>query len=458
MAAYLPIPQFFDDAGAPLAAGKIRFKVSGTSTNQAAYTDSSETTALDNPYTLDSDGRANIWLAASQNYDIHVYDSNENLLQTLSNISGSGITTSISGVVGADLDMNVYDLIFDDGNGIVDDATNELLTFSKTASAVNEITIANAATGSGPTLSTTGSDTDIDLNLTAKGTGTIKLNDNTSVTGTLTTTGNFTSGGQVNLPAGGSLSSSDGIYTLKGASTGPADLRLAEDTDNGTNYISVIAPSSIASNAVLTLPTTTGTFYASNNTDVAVADGGTGASTASGARTNLGALGYLDAGFLRLDAGQILNDTSFSVTDADGLFQGNSIAAFDIHVQIDVATDGANLVFTAFETGSSEITAGYDYTNTYTNGSTVTGASSTSQASISLTVGQGVGNASNEFFYSHIRVTTVLNEGYLVANSTWKKADGTIVSCQTGATIPFVLGMGGYKIATSSGNLSCLCL
>ena len=48
---------------------------------------------------------------------------------------------------------------------------NELVTVTATGSAINEITIANAASGSGPTVSTSGGGTNIPLNLTAKGTG-----------------------------------------------------------------------------------------------------------------------------------------------------------------------------------------------------------------------------------------------------------------------------------------------
>lgn len=48
---------------------------------------------------------------------------------------------------------------------------NELVKVTATGSAINEITIANAASGSGPTVSATGGGTNIPLNLTAKGTG-----------------------------------------------------------------------------------------------------------------------------------------------------------------------------------------------------------------------------------------------------------------------------------------------
>jgi hypothetical protein len=51
---------------------------------------------------------------------------------------------------------------------------NELLRVSATAAAVNEVTLTNAAAGGAPSLSATGGDTNISLNLVAKGTGTVQ--------------------------------------------------------------------------------------------------------------------------------------------------------------------------------------------------------------------------------------------------------------------------------------------
>tara|TARA_S200002703_G_scaffold67000_1_gene58156 strand:- start:646 stop:1854 length:1209 start_codon:yes stop_codon:yes gene_type:complete len=67
--------------------------------------------------------------------------------------------------LGGQLDVN--------GNAI-GDGTLELLKFSETASAVNEVTVTNAATGNGPTLSSTGDDTNVDINVNPKGTGVLK--------------------------------------------------------------------------------------------------------------------------------------------------------------------------------------------------------------------------------------------------------------------------------------------
>jgi hypothetical protein len=79
-------------------------------------------------------------------------------------------------------------ILFADGTNIVDtgDTTpiitqindtnvNEQIKFTTTASAVNEFTITNAATANAPEISATGSDTNIDLKITPKGSGKINL-------------------------------------------------------------------------------------------------------------------------------------------------------------------------------------------------------------------------------------------------------------------------------------------
>ncbi len=59
------------------------------------------------------------------------------------------------------------------GTSILDTSGNELVLLTATGSAVNEITLANAATGNGPTISASG-ETNVDLNLNPKGTGALK--------------------------------------------------------------------------------------------------------------------------------------------------------------------------------------------------------------------------------------------------------------------------------------------
>ena len=65
--------------------------------------------------------------------------------------------------------------IIANGGFIADANSNEQVKFTTTASAVNEFTIANAATGNAPEISATGGDTNIDLKITPKGSGKINL-------------------------------------------------------------------------------------------------------------------------------------------------------------------------------------------------------------------------------------------------------------------------------------------
>lgn len=61
-------------------------------------------------------------------------------------------------------------------SGFVGDGSgNELLKFSATASAVNELTVTNAAAGNPPSLNATGGDTDISISLVPKGAGVIDI-------------------------------------------------------------------------------------------------------------------------------------------------------------------------------------------------------------------------------------------------------------------------------------------
>jgi hypothetical protein len=73
--------------------------------------------------------------------------------------------------LGGNLDANGNNILIDNANFIGDESGNEQVKFATTASAVNELTVTNAATGNAPSVSATGGDTNIDLNLTPKGIG-----------------------------------------------------------------------------------------------------------------------------------------------------------------------------------------------------------------------------------------------------------------------------------------------
>jgi hypothetical protein len=85
------------------------------------------------------------------------------------------------------------------GTSILDTNGNELILLTATGSAVNEITLANAATGSSPILSATGSDTDIGISIQPKGTGQVTLDQLVFPTGTGTADQILTTDGSGNL-------------------------------------------------------------------------------------------------------------------------------------------------------------------------------------------------------------------------------------------------------------------
>ena len=78
--------------------------------------------------------------------------------------------------LGGNLDANGNNILIDSGNFIGDENGLEQVKFATTTSAVNELTVTNAATGNAPEVSATGGDTNVDLNLTPKGIGRTTFN------------------------------------------------------------------------------------------------------------------------------------------------------------------------------------------------------------------------------------------------------------------------------------------
>jgi len=77
--------------------------------------------------------------------------------------------------LGGNLDANGNNILIDNGNFIGDESGNEQIKFVTTASAVNEISVTNSATGNSPSISTTGTDSNIDFTLSPKGIGRVIL-------------------------------------------------------------------------------------------------------------------------------------------------------------------------------------------------------------------------------------------------------------------------------------------
>lgn len=140
--------------------------------------------------------------------------SNETLTIYLGAIQSATTNSSLpSGLVNSNTTLS--SLKFSDLGYIADANGNELMILDTVASAVNELTIANGATGNNPTVSASGGDTNVGVNFQAKGTG---------------------------------------AYRFLGTSDTAASIRLYEDTDNGSNYIALKAPASIASDFTITYP------------------------------------------------------------------------------------------------------------------------------------------------------------------------------------------------------------
>jgi hypothetical protein len=94
------------------------------------------------------------------------------------------LSNDFTPTLAANLSTNAKNIIVASTYGIIDENANEQIKFSTTASASNEITIANAATGNSPVISATGSDTNVGLTLTPKGDlGRITLNGESKIFG-----------------------------------------------------------------------------------------------------------------------------------------------------------------------------------------------------------------------------------------------------------------------------------
>ena len=129
--------------------------------------------------TIKTSSGSGVTFAGNEKTTKIVYSDGTNIVDTGLTDLASDFTPQLS----ADLDTNSQNIKIDDAHGINDDDGNEQIVFQKTASAVNQFDVTNAATGNAPDLSATGGDTNIDLNLTPKGTGRVTLNGSGKIQG-----------------------------------------------------------------------------------------------------------------------------------------------------------------------------------------------------------------------------------------------------------------------------------
>lgn len=163
---------------------------------------------------------------------------------------------------------------YSDGESINDNNSNALITFGVTASAVNEVKISNNATGSGPTIEAIGDDTNIDLNVNAKGTGVIKL-DASEMQDTLDANDNL-----IDNILGVGLKSSTTLTISSGAITQTQLVHaIANESAGATDDLDSIVPATNQTDLYLTMSasgqvptikhaTGTNTFLLADDTDL----------------------------------------------------------------------------------------------------------------------------------------------------------------------------------------------
>ena len=141
------------------------------------------------------------------------------------------LSSDYAPTLSANLSTNSKNIQVASTYGIIDENSNEQIKFSTTASATNEITIANAAASANPTISATGGDTNIGLTLTPKGIGRITANGNAKIFGvaegvTITTTFQTTLNYDTNTQA---------VYFSNVAATSNFTVNLRGDASNALN-------------------------------------------------------------------------------------------------------------------------------------------------------------------------------------------------------------------------------
>ena len=141
-----------------------------------------------------------MWLdttnSGSNSLEIKFFDGSDDItfatVDTSANtINFSDAATDVVGdttpQLGGDLDTNSFNIKIDDAHGLFDENNNEQLILQTTASAVNYAELTNAATGNDVGFSVTGSDTNVGLAISTKGSGKVKFSDSAYFpTGTLT--------------------------------------------------------------------------------------------------------------------------------------------------------------------------------------------------------------------------------------------------------------------------------
>lgn len=399
-----PFRVFVDATGLPLSSGKIYTYVAGTTTNKASYTDSSGDTPLSNPIILGADGVQEIWLNTDVAYKLVIKTSADVLLNTIDNVlpinplgtlvpgdidltgfsllttgnedipltpNGTGKvrissayylpTTDGGSTYGISTDgdgtlsfTKQSSLLSSDsaptlggnlaiGNNYLKDVNlNKILYGTNAVSAVNYLKVSNNVTASAPSITVTGSDTDVSMTISAKGAGTINV-------GTML--------GQTELQSPGTFSILD--HTNSGT------LASLEGVTSQVNYLKTTP--SITGNSVAILPAGT-----DSNINLSLAGKGTGKVKLSGlsypsadgtsgqyiATDGSGSLSVTTVATTFASSGEVATGTEAAKAVAPGTL-GSHLGVPHAWIALANVTVASDLVCTNYgSTGSS----GYDVT------------------------------------------------------------------------------------------------
>jgi hypothetical protein len=149
-----------------------------------------------------------------------------------------------------------------------------------------------------------------------------------------------------------------GSVNVSGTAAGGADLKLYEDSDNGTNYVSFKSPASITTNVTWTLPNADGTSGQAIATD--------GAGNLSWISAVVGPASATDNAFARFDTttGKLIQNSTGATLDDTGAptftgsvnVSGTSAAGADIKLYEDTDNGTNYVAFQAPATVASNVT------------------------------------------------------------------------------------------------------
>ena len=450
MAGFLGTPkvQYFKSDGSFAASYYLYTYEPGTTTNKATYPTIADalagTNANANPITLDSRGQADVVLTGNTklvlyddliasggsviestdnvNYDEDTLDANGNRIVEYNAVSSAvnwlKLSNAATGndviIEPAGTDDNIGVTIQGKGSGsitipglsatsMVDSNDVDVILTSATASAVNEFTAANAATGNSPTFSATGDDTNIGENFQIKG---------------------------------------NEAYHFLGTADTAAEIKLYEDTDNGTNYFGLKAPAALTASTTFTLPDGDGT-----NGQVLGTNGSGTLDWITGTATTILLQSETPTSGTEVDLTTLSSTYFCHIIDIADL----TPATDDVYLYLRLSTDsGSTFISTAGAYRSAGVAG-------LTSGA-VTSVSSATDNVLFLTAtsaGNAVGSGTNESLSGRIIIYNPLSSSDLTkitANLTYATAGGGLASVTLGGELTSTtLAVNAVRLAWEGG-------